>query len=156
MWLPDQTFRTIVSSTPLVSIDLVLQDLRGGVLLGQRVNRPAQGDWFVPGGRIQKDESLDMAFRRITSNELGVAFERDQAAFLGVYEHFYSDGVFGAGDTDPTTHYVVLAYHLRMSGDIPLSPSIDQHRAYRWFPVTAVQTDVDIHPNSRAYLSALS
>lgn len=72
MWLTDETFRTVLASTPLVSIDLVVENSAGEILLGQRLNRPAQGFWFVPGGRIQKSESLDAAFRRLTRGELGL------------------------------------------------------------------------------------
>ncbi|HVL76288.1 MAG TPA: NUDIX domain-containing protein, partial [Noviherbaspirillum sp.] len=63
---PD-TFGRIVAATPLVSIDLVLTNERGQVLLGYRSNRPAQHCWFVPGGRIRKDESLEEAWGRIAA-----------------------------------------------------------------------------------------
>lgn len=60
------TFRTVVESTPLVSIDLVVRNQQGNILLGERTNRPAQGYWFVPGGRILKDETFEGAFKRLT------------------------------------------------------------------------------------------
>lgn len=155
MWLTDETFRTVVASTPLVSIDLVVQNAEGEILLGQRLNRPAQGFWFVPGGRIQKNESLDDAFRRLTLGELGRAFERSQARLLDVYEHFYADGVFGAGDATPDTHYVVLGYHLLLPAGVPLAPPAEQHDRYRWWPIAEMQASVEVHDNSRAYLAAL-
>ena len=43
-----ETFKTVVASTPLVSIDLIVRNRQGQVLLGLRTNRPAQGGWFVP------------------------------------------------------------------------------------------------------------
>jgi len=51
MFLSQEDFATVVRSTPLISIDLVVENERGEFLLGQRTNRPAQGYWFVPGGR---------------------------------------------------------------------------------------------------------
>ncbi|MBF4436458.1 NUDIX domain-containing protein, partial [Vibrio anguillarum] len=69
--LPINTFKTIIENTPLVSIDLVVYNQKNEALLGKRNNRPAQGYWFVPGGRILKDESIAVAFRRLTLNELG-------------------------------------------------------------------------------------
>ncbi len=39
----DRQFVKIIYATPLISIDLVLEDSRGRVLLGKRINRPAQG-----------------------------------------------------------------------------------------------------------------
>lgn len=62
--LAQHEFLEIVRLTPLVSIDLIVLDQAGDVLLGRRVNRPAQGMWFVPGGRIRKDETLADAFKR--------------------------------------------------------------------------------------------
>lgn len=155
MWLPEQSFRTVVASTPLVSIDLVIQNSADEVLLGQRLNRPAKGFWFVPGGRIQKNESLDAAFRRLTLEELGVVAERFQGRLLGVYEHFYTDSVFGCHESDPDTHYVVLGYHFRLSDEVKLTPACEQHRQYRWWPVSEMRTSAEVHDNSRAYLTAL-
>ncbi|HGU2589280.1 TPA: NUDIX domain-containing protein, partial [Escherichia coli] len=54
MFLHSQDFATIVRSTPLISIDLIVENEFGEILLGKRINRPAQGYWFVPGGRVLK------------------------------------------------------------------------------------------------------
>lgn len=155
MWLADEIFRTVVASTPLVSIDLVVENATGEVFLGQRLNRPAQGFWFVPGGRIQKNESLDAAFSRLAFDELGLAFERREARLLDVYEHFYADSVFGEGGSNPDTHYVVLGYYLRLPVGVMLAPPVEQHRRYRWWPMADMQTSSEVHENSRAYLPAL-
>ena len=42
----------IINATPLVAVDLIIENRNKEILLGKRVNRPAQGYWFVPGGRI--------------------------------------------------------------------------------------------------------
>ncbi|WP_338062250.1 NUDIX domain-containing protein [Vibrio variabilis] len=70
MYLDKETFTTVIESTPLVSIDLLIENSKGQVLLGLRNNRPAQGFWFVPGGRILKNEKLDDAFMRLCQEEL--------------------------------------------------------------------------------------
>lgn len=151
MQLDGEIFRTVVASTPLVSIDLVVENRRGEILLGLRNNRPAQGYWFVPGGRILKNESLNAAFARLTSVELGVKSQRDTAGALGVHEHFYSDSAFGDA---LDTHYVVLAYHLKLDLD-PSELPTDQHRDYRWWPQAKMIASELVHPNSRAYLQSL-
>ena len=94
-FLEKSVFTTVIDSTPLVSIDLVIENTDGKILLGYRNNRPAKGYWFVPGGRIQKGESMDDAFQRLTLAEIGKVFQRENATFLGPYEHFYDDYVFG-------------------------------------------------------------
>lgn len=43
MLLNDDAFRTVIESMPLVSIDLVVSNYRGEILLSERLSRPAQG-----------------------------------------------------------------------------------------------------------------
>lgn len=151
MFLSKEVFTTVLDSTPLVSIDLVIQDAEGRVLLGERKNRPAQGYWFVPGGRILKNESLADAFKRLTLAELGEAFSITDATLQGPYDHFYSDSVFG---DSPSTHYVAIAYRLSVD-ELPDLPD-EQHSGYRWFSVEELRTDDRVHKHTKAYfLSAL-
>ncbi|MBA4690158.1 MAG: GDP-mannose mannosyl hydrolase [Pseudomonas sp.] len=155
MFLDTETFRTVVASTPLVSIGLLVRNGNGQLLLGRRTNRPAQGCWFTPGGRICKNEGLDAAFRRISEAELGRRYERHQGQLLGVYEHFYKDSVFGEGPGHPDTHYVVLGYVMAVDSDHLLQLPAEQHVQYRWWPIVALGTSLHVHANTRAYLSAL-
>ncbi|MDB5969334.1 MAG: hypothetical protein JWQ90_1784 [Hydrocarboniphaga sp.] len=144
----NQHWLEVIQRTPLVSIDLILRDPQGCVLLGLRSNRPAQNTWFVPGGVIRKDEPLDQAFARIAHTELALTLARDQARFRGVYQHFYDDNF--AGEPGVSTHYVVLAYEMTVPDLAPLGP-LDQHRALRLFTVEEVLGDAAVHGNTKAY-----
>lgn len=146
-WLDKTQFQQIVAATPLISLDLIVRSQQGQVLLGRRLNRPAQGYWFVPGGRVRKDERLDAAFLRLTQEELGLAVSRDSARLLGPYEHFYADNFSG---TDFTTHYVVLGYELAWQGQQDALP-ISQHDQYRWFDVAELLQDSSVHQHSKDY-----
>ena len=66
-------FIELIRALPLVSVDLVLVRDGREVLLGLRNNRPAQGWWFVPGGRILKNEKRADALSRVAARELGIA-----------------------------------------------------------------------------------
>lgn len=151
--LSEPDFLGVVTNTPLVSIDLLVRDAQGRYLLGRRVNRPAQGSWFVPGGRIRKNERLDAAFARLAKEELGIStLTRGDAALMGVYEHFYRDnfsGVDGIG-----THYVVLGYRVLNALDLPHLP-VDQHSDYRWATPAEVLEDDTVDPHNRAYFEHL-
>lgn len=144
--LPINTFKTIIKHTPLVSIDLVIQNNFGDVLLGLRNNRPAQGFWFVPGGRILKDESMVEAFKRLTLNELGVEFEISQAKLIGPYEHFYVDNITGENFS---THYIALGYRLVVD-ELPNLPKA-QHCDYKWLSVEELLLDSNVHKHIRWY-----
>lgn len=152
MFLDKSTFTTVIDSTPLVSIDLVVVDNEGHALLGERLNRPAQDYWFVPGGRITKNESLADAFKRLTLNELGEAFSIADAELLGPYDHFYDDYVFGE---EVNTHYVAIAYVLKLTQPLSKLPMDIQHGDYRWFSKAELLNSESVHKHSRWYFEAL-
>ena len=141
----------VVARAPLVSIDLIVRDSAGRVLLGWRRNRPAQHSWFVPGGVVRKDETLDAAFARIAKTELDRTLARADARFIGVFEHRYADNFAGAASI--TTHYVVLAHQVHLAA-LPESPGDDQHGAFRAFTPQALCAHADVHPYTKAYFEA--
>lgn len=147
MKLELDTFKTVVASAPLVSIDLIIKNKQGQVLLGERTNRPAKGYWFVPGGRILKDENFEQAFLRLTSAELGQEYSIGSASFLGSYQHFYTDNFSG---TDFSTHYVVLGYELIVDIDINDLP-VEQHGAYQWWNVEELLSSEVVHQHTQDY-----
>lgn len=148
MFLDKDTFATVIASSPLVSIDLVVINHLGQALLGQRLNKPAKDDWFVPGGRIVKNESLADAFKRLTLDELGSQFSIDEATLLGPYDHFYRDCVFG---DDICTHYVAIAYVLKLDHQLTNLPLHIQHAQYQWFDIDALLQAVHVHVHSKQY-----
>ena len=148
MRLGRQEFLEVVERTPLVSMDLIVRRGDGRVLLGKRTNEPAKGYWFVPGGRILKNERLGDAFRRICETELGKPFAISDAKFLGVFEHLYPTNFAEKPGTG--THYVVLAYELRAKG-LPDKLPADQHGEFDWFDEQRILAADAVHPNTRAY-----
>ena len=152
--LDSQDFMNVVRHAPLVSIDLFLRDRDGRVLVGLRRNAPAKGLWFVPGGRIRKDERLSDAFSRICEAEAGIVRHLDDSRFVGVYEHFY-DAESAEGTPGVGTHYVVLAFELDgVPSTVSLSP--EQHSASEWREVAAVLSDANVHRNTKEMLQDLA
>lgn len=151
MLLDQDTFSTVIKSTPLVSIDLVVINSAGQALLGQRLNRPAKDSWFVPGGRVLKDESLNVAFKRLTLDELGCEFDISQASLIGPFDHFYNDNVFGK---EFTTHYVALGYVLQLDSELTLLPLNIQHGQYRWFDISTLLIDATVHLHTQWYFES--
>jgi colanic acid biosynthesis protein WcaH len=152
-WLSTQTFTAACAALPLVSIDLmVTRPAREGeeILLGLRNNRPAQGWWFTPGGRIRKGEALDDARHRIAAGELHLPPALLQrAVLLGAWDHFYEDSAFS---DSVSTHYVNLAYWVRL--DYSESLAIDapcgsgqQHAAWQWMALQQAAQDDSVHRN---------
>ncbi|PTP60934.1 GDP-mannose mannosyl hydrolase [Vibrio splendidus] len=143
--LPLDTFKVIIESTPLISIDFIVRSNEGKVLLGKRLNRPAQGYWFVPGGRILKDESFVTAFNRLIKNELSLEFA--ETKFKGIHQHFYDDNFSG---NDFTTHYVVLAYEIILDEELVNLP-LEQHSSYKWLSLDDLLSDEQVHKHTKWY-----
>ena len=151
MFLNKEVFKTVVGSTPLISIDLVVRNPLGDILLGKRNNRPAQGYWFVPGGRIMKGEAMNAAFSRLCKEELGLCSDIKAANFLGPFEHFYEDSIFGSA---VSTHYVVLGYEIEAEISLANLPN-SQHHEYDWFSIEEMAKAENVHRHSKWYLEAL-
>ena len=141
--LDDATFKTIIDSAPLISIDILLKK-DNKILLGKRINKPAQGYFFSTGGRVNKNETIDSAMARIAKNELNVELKYIPK-FIGVFEHFYDDSIY----ENVSTHYVNLAYEYEVK-EIPDLPA-DQHNEYQWFPIDELLESKQVHKYVKDY-----
>ena len=55
--IEDGFYRSILEVLPIVCVDVLL--VKGDkFLMGKRVNEPAKGQWWFPGGRVLKGETL--------------------------------------------------------------------------------------------------
>ena len=141
--LDDATFKTIIDSTPLISIDILLKK-DNKVLLGRRINKPAQGYFFSTGGRINKNETIDSAMVRIVKNELNIEL-KFMPEFIGVFEHFSDDSMY----EDVSTHYVNLAYEYEVEEVLNLPT--EQHNEYQWFTVSELLKSKQVHKYVKDY-----
>jgi colanic acid biosynthesis protein WcaH len=141
--LDDATFKTIIDSAPLISIDILLKK-DGKVLLGKRVNKPAQGYFFSTGGRINKNESIDNAMARVALSELNIEL-KSVPKFIGVFEHFYDDSIY----KNVSTHYVNIAYEYEVD-EIPDLPT-EQHSEYQWFAIDELLESKQVHKYTKDY-----
>ena len=150
--LPIDTFKTVVENAPLFAIDLVVINEECEILVGKRLNAPAKDWWFVPGGRVLKDETMDTAFKRICELEIGSSYERGQAQLLGIYEHFYYDS-FCCKNT--STHYVNATHSIQVDRNCLDLPRGEQHFNYRWVAISDVEKDESIHNYSKIFMLQL-
>ncbi len=148
MKLSQNDFLSIIDSTPLVSVDLIIENAKGEILLGKRLNRPAQNFWFVPGGRIQKNELIEDAIKRVSKVELGFELSVSDATLLGAYNHIYTDNFAAAKGIN--THYVALGHKFTLQNNPQLKLD-NQHELMRWQPVDALIMDEQVHPNTKLY-----
>ncbi|GAB6045619.1 GDP-mannose mannosyl hydrolase [Caminibacter profundus] len=161
LFLPLDTFKCVVENTPLISIDFLIKK-NNKYLLGKRVNSPAKGYYFTIGGRIFKNETIEDAQKRILKEELNLSLTTYPLPlkFIGIFEHFYEDSIFG---DDISTHYINLAYLLdfdiiskKHNSPYPLSLNpnnipFEQHNEYIWLSIEEIMLRNDVHQYIKDY-----
>jgi colanic acid biosynthesis protein WcaH len=136
----------IIDATPLVSVDLLIENSEGKFLFGKRKNKPAQGTWFIPGGRVYKNEKILDAVNRVLKDE--TKLECPHPRFMGVYEHIYDDNFMGIEHVN--THYIALGFSIKIGDDSALSLD-EQHLDWLWLSEKEMLTTPNIHPYSKYY-----
>lgn len=124
---PQKSFTHVI-----VAVDVVIFTIKDNalqVLLLELNEQPFSGQWAVPGGLVQLDESLDAAARRHLSSKAGI-----KNAFL---EQLYT---FGETQRDPKGRVVSVAYFALLP-DHQIKPStISRYKSITWHPVKSLPT----------------
>lgn len=146
--LSNKDFYNIIDKTPLVAFDMLIK-YKGKYLFGERVNEPAKGYLFNPGGRILKMETIAEACKRLTKTELGIELQLNRFTFHMNTEHLYENNVF---NNNTCTHYVCMCYLCELTDDEYANINIsNQHSGAEWFSRDDVLTNKQIHKNAKRY-----
>lgn len=132
MLIPEELFRQIHESMPLVCVDLVIHRA-GSVLLLRRAIEPLRGQWFFPGGRIRRNETIVNAAHRIAEDEAGTLI--DDLEFLAVEETLYKTSPF---PHRRGTHTVNLVHAARARNGVVEHDA--HHSGYKWVGIGDIET----------------
>ena len=105
---------------PRVTVDTLVRDRRGRVLLVRRGRPPFKGRWGLPGGFCEWKETTERCGARETKEETGVRVKIGR--LLGVYSK---------PDRDPRGHNVTVLYEGRPVGG--KAQGGDDAAEARWF-----------------------
>ena len=94
--------------TPLLTVDCVVADAKGRLLLIKRGHPPFKGQWALPGGFVGLDETVEDACRRELLEETGMKARK--LTLVGVYS--------GPG-RDPRGPTVSVAFKARIAAKPP-------------------------------------
>lgn len=124
--LPEATYTDFISNMPEVCVEVVVQH-GGAVLVGERENEPAKGEWFWPGSRLYKGEGLEAAANRVAEEEFDLDVSVEEQ--LGAFAHRWDTSEQA---TDVARHTVNVVYLVTPIADEPAPTLDDQHSGYRW------------------------
>lgn len=123
--IPIELYRQIHEVLPISCVDIVLKNGES-FLLAKRNNKPAQGHWWFPGGRIFKNETLQDAAIRKARQETGLDIKIEK--LLGVDETIFPDGPF-----DSSTHTINVVFLAACTNPANIVTLDDQNDTYQWF-----------------------
>jgi len=117
MNIESELYNKIIESVPILCVDgLIIKDNK--ILLLKRLNYPAEGEWWFPGGRVFKNEKLNESIIRKVKEETNLDVEVIRQ--IGVCETIFEK-----------KHTVNVCFHIK-----PLNDEIIlnfEHEKYFWF-----------------------
>lgn len=113
--LPEDVFRFVSRVTPLINVDLLIQDDRSRTLLTWRDDEFFGPGWHVPGGIIRYKETAAERVRACARAELGADVSSEPAPLLVLED---------IGGHDTRGHHISLLFRCRL-----LSPPDEGRRA---------------------------
>jgi 8-oxo-dGTP diphosphatase len=127
--------------TPIPAVGIVcLRD--DTVLLIRRGKPPREGEWSLPGGRIEPGEGVRDAALRELREETGV-----EARLIGLID--VVDGLFG-----PDFHYVLIDYAAEWLSGEPVAG--DDAAEARFVPVAEIDSLIDWSETRRIIVEAVA
>ncbi len=105
--LPEEVFRFVSRITPLINVDLLIQDDQSGTLLTWREDEFFGSGWHVPGGVIRYKESAADRIRACAAEELGAEVSSETAPLLVVE---------ATAPHETRGHHVSLLFRCRLVG----------------------------------------
>ena len=125
-FIPVRLFNRIMRILPIVSVEaLIVMD--SGLLFLKRKIEPVKGEWWLPGGRVHRGESLDCALHREVKEETGL--ELGHRRLINVYSRVF-----------PERHDITIAYLCRCNrGEVVLN---EEHSEFAFFK----KPPPDLHP----------
>ena len=125
--IPSSLYDRIVKNMPIPTVEALI--IRNSSLLFlRRNNSPAKGQWWFPGGRIRKGESLEDTLFRSVREETGLEVIRHK--LVTVYSRVF-----------PERHDIAMVFLCECRGEVITLDS--QHSEYRFFK----KVPTNIHPH---------
>jgi len=136
-YIEQELYNKILENIPIACVDVAII-VDGSALLVKRKDAPAKGEWWVPGGRILKGETMKEAAKRKALEEVGLL------CHVGPIIHT-AETIFPDGPYDISVHSINSCFFLYPYEKIHSLNLDTHHEDYKW--VTSIPND--IHPYVR-------
>lgn len=103
----------------VLTVDVVITDVEGRILLMERGTEPFKGSWVLPGGVVEPGETVEQAAMREAQEETGLVLRIE--GLIGVYSQ---------PGRDPRGAFVSVAFHATIAGGT--LQTTKEARAFQW------------------------
>lgn len=133
----DAEYKKILENMPICCVDVVICHCNK-ILLVHRNNEPAKNEWWFPGGRVYKNETLEETAIRKAYEEVGVKVQIVKN--IGVYESMFSKGPYN--DLKSGVHTINIHFLVKPTLENYKIKIDDTSSDYRWID----KIDKNLHP----------
>jgi ADP-ribose pyrophosphatase YjhB (NUDIX family) len=126
--LSDELFYFTSSITPMINVDLLIQNNKGQTLLSWRDHQYSGKGWHIPGGIIRFREIIAERIKQVALTEIGEMVEYDIKPLTLIEVIDREEYIRG--------HFISLLYRCRLPyGFIPKNERMGEHDAgyLKWF-----------------------
>lgn len=134
--------------TVIVSHDVFIE-YNKGILLLKRANNPALGEWWCPGGRIERGVPAEDSLKRVAKRECGLSLH--DIEYLTTARTFFRTDPFGHGAGTDTIN---LIYAAQGEGEIVLDSTHTEFRIMKKKDITS-RFGRSLHPYIIYFLKAI-
>lgn len=113
--IPAEQYKRILEVMPILCVDVVIRNARGEYLLVKRANEPLKGLWWVIGGRVHKNETLEQAVIRKVRQETSLVVRKMQP--IGYYEDMFEDNSIKLATP---LHAVSVVFAIAVANDVKI------------------------------------
>ena len=122
-FIPENIYKEFLKNMPIFCIDFLI-NYKDEFLLLKRNEEPLKGIYWLPGGRLKKNETLDKFSHRVQSREIRIYFKN--YSIIG-----FSNFLFKESINSRATHTPTLLFEITVQNKF--TPNIDKtHSEYRW------------------------
>lgn len=96
--LPKAEFDQIYAKVPRLTVEVVIRNKQGEILLTKRAIDPCKGQWHLPGGTVRMGESLVKAVERVALHEVGLKVSDPKLqGYIEYPSHYRSGQIYPVG-----------------------------------------------------------
>lgn len=136
--IPQELYNQILTHMPIVCVDVCIIK-NGKVFLAKRNNEPCKGEWYIPGGRVQKNEELIQTAKRKAKDETRLDCIIS-TKILNIETALYEIGI-----NNIPTHNVNICYLAVPMYSEQVVQLNSENCKYDWFSKDCLN-DMELHP----------